>query len=108
MRHWLMALVLSLTIATSAQAYSIPDRVNDDDYGSSYAVHYTVGATVGGLAWYLLPEDWNPWARGAVSIGTSFLVGLAVELTDDPFTGADVLDYGLGGAVSVTILTVAF
>jgi hypothetical protein len=110
-RIMLIAISL-LSIAGSCEAvtanYNPVNRVSDDEYGSDYVLHYAVGAVVGGITWYYLPEDWHPVAKVAASVATSLLVGLAVELTDEPFDGRDPLDYGLGSLFTVTILEISF
>ncbi len=111
MGKYLLAIVLVMLASiceAETTSYDPIDRVNDDDYGSDYVVHYAVGAVVGGITWYYLPDNWHPVAKVAASVATSLLVGLAVELTDEPFDGRDPLDYGLGSLLTVTILEITF
>lgn len=101
--------VLFLMLCSPAFAdYNVSDRVQDGEYGSDYIFHYAAGAVVGGVTWYFLPDDWPPVARWAAGVGAAVLVKTVVEMFDEPFDSRDILDYGLGAVVSVTILEVTF
>jgi len=104
-----LLLMIILLYASTAQAeYNVSDRVTDEEYGSDYIFHYAAGAVISGVTWYYLPDDWHPVARWVTSVAASVLVKTVIESFDDPFDSRDILDYGLGGAISVTILEISF
>ena len=106
----IISILLATLIVTScvpAYSYNVGDRVSDEDYGSSYIFHYGAGAVISGVTWYFL-DDWNPVARCITSVAAAVLVKTLVESFDEPFDGRDIIDYGIGGIISVTILEVSF
>ena len=104
----IITLIILLTGSPAYSEYDISDRVSDEEYGSDYIFHYAAGAVISGVTWYYLPDDWHPVARWVTAVAASVLVKTVVESFDEPFDSRDILDYGLGGAISVTILEISF
>jgi hypothetical protein len=104
MKKKLMTVLLALSLAVAPCAYAGSENSREDEVS-----HYAAGGVIGGLVAYYLPEHIPFPMRVILGTAAGMLGGTLKEgLYDDHFDNTDLMQWGMGAAVSSAVISIPF
>ena len=100
----LVAIGLCVTVLTTSATPIQAENRYTEAYSLQHASHYLIGYASSAAINHWYPEDWDQRWKKPAEIVIPVLIGTVIELTDDPKDPLDVLEYGGGMLLQVTVL----